>query len=262
MRLQGVRAVVTGGASGLGEATARRFHEEGASLVIADLDAERAASVARSIGSEARPVASLRCDITDPAQCEALVAQAETLLGGPIGLFHANAGLSFSGGLLDAEDARIEQAIAVNITGAIFSARAALRSLSRAGGVLLFTSSLQGVTARPERSVYTATKHAITGLVKSLALEFGPKGVRVNALAPTGIDTPLLRQQLSRVNPDTDAAIATMAANLPLRRMPTLRDFANAALFLASPEAACITGHTLVIDCGASAGIMPPAAPR
>jgi NAD(P)-dependent dehydrogenase (short-subunit alcohol dehydrogenase family) len=257
MRLQGRRAVVTGGASGLGEATVRRFHEEGARVVVADLDAGRASAVARSLAPDGRTAAGLACDITDPDQCEKMVTEAETLLGGPIDIFHANAGMAFSGGLLDAEDERIERTIAVNVTGTIFSARAALRSLVRGGGVLLFTSSFQGVSARPERSVYTATKHAVTGLVKSLSLEFGPKGVRVNAMAPIGIDTPLLRQQLARVHADTDAAIAGIAAGLPLRRMLTLRDFANAALFLASDEARCITGHTLVIDCGASAGTMP-----
>ncbi|MCW3477213.1 SDR family NAD(P)-dependent oxidoreductase [Limobrevibacterium gyesilva] len=259
MRLQGRRAVVTGAASGLGEATIRRFHAEGARVVVADLDGARAEAVARSLDAEGRTAASLACDITDPRQCDDMVVAAEAILGGPIDIFHANAGMAFSGGLLDAEDARIERAIAVNLTGTVFSARAALRSLVRGGGVLLFTSSLQGVTARPERSVYTATKHAVTGLVKSLSLEFGPQGVRVNALAPVGIDTPLLRLQLARSSADPDAAIATMAAGLPLRRMPTQRDFADAALFLASDEARCITGQTLVIDCGASAGIMPAA---
>jgi 3-oxoacyl-[acyl-carrier protein] reductase len=256
MRLQGRRAVVTGAASGLGEATVRRFHEEGARVVVADIDAAKASAVARSLDPEGRTAAGLACDVTDPAQCEKLVTEAERLLGGPIDIFHANAGVGFSGGLLDAEDDRIGRTIAVNLTGTIYSARAALRSLVRGGGVLLFTSSLQGVTARPERSIYVATKHAVTGLVKSLSLEFGPRDVRVNALAPVGIDTALLRQQLSRFHTDTDAAIGRLAAALPLRRIPTQRDFADAALFLASDEARCITGHTLVIDCGASAGIV------
>lgn len=259
MRLQGAKAVVTGAASGLGEAVARRFHEEGARVVLADIDLEGARRVAESIDASGRSAIAVGCDISRESSCNEMVQAAEVFFGGPITIFHANAGTAFSGALLDAEAERIERAIGINLTGAIFSAKAALRSLSQAGeGCLLFTSSLQGVLGRPQRSVYTATKHAITGLVKSLALEFGELGVRVNALAPVGIDTPLLRQQLSRTTDDVDGRIRDIAANLPLGRMPMPRDFTDAALFLASSEARCITGQTLVIDCGASAGIREP----
>ncbi|SEQ23699.1 3-oxoacyl-[acyl-carrier protein] reductase [Faunimonas pinastri] len=259
MRLKGMTAIVTGAASGLGEATARRFAEEGARIVVADIDGEKAAEVARQIDASGSTAIALACDITSAAACGDLVARAEDFFGAPIDIFHANAGTSFSTPLGEAEPGRIERTIEINLLGAVFSAQAAMPSLVRSGnGVLLFTSSLQAILGRPARSVYTATKHAITGLVKSLALEFGPQNVRVNAIAPTGIDTPLLRLQLSRVTDDVDARIASMAASLPLGRMPTPRDFTDAAVFLASAEARCITGQTLVVDCGASAGIAEP----
>ena len=259
MRLSGMRAVVTGAASGLGEATARRLHEEGARVVLADLDAEKGQAAARGIGA----AGFVRCDVTDPAECAHLVAEAETLLGGPVDIFHANAGVGFSGALAGAEASRIRLAIDVNLTGAVFCAQAAIPSLARSGrGCLLFTSSVQGVTARAMRSVYTASKHAVTGLVKSLALEVGPQNIRVNAVAPVAIDTPLLRAQLGAVSgPDpgsVDAAIDRVAANLPLRRIPTPRDFTDAVVFLASDQARCITWHTLLLDCGAAAGFPPP----
>ena len=262
MRLEGMSAVVTGAASGLGEATAGRFLEEGARVVIADIDEERANAVAARLDPSGKRAAAAICDITDADACGRLVASAEAFFGGAVDIFHANAGMAFSGSLLDTAPERIERAVQVNLVGAIFSARAALGSLARSGnGVLLFTSSLQAVLGRPGRSAYTATKHAITGLVKSLALEFGPSGVRVNALAPTGIDTPLLRDQLSRTTDDVEGRIASMAKGLPLGRMPTPRDFTDAAVFLASREARCITGHTLVLDCGVSAGIQDPPQP-
>jgi 3-oxoacyl-[acyl-carrier protein] reductase len=255
-RLQDARAVVTGAASGLGEAAARRYHAEGASVVLADIDLIGAQRVAAELGDRATAIA---CDISKEEDCLALVSAAEAFFGTPVTLFHANAGTAVSGPLLEMEADRITRAIGINLTGAVFSAKAALGSLIKAGdGCLLFTSSLQGVIARPRRSIYTATKHAITGLVKSLALEFAENGVRVNALAPIGIDTPLLRQQLARTTDDVEARLRGMAENLPLGRMPTPRDFTDAAVFLASGEARCITGQTLVIDCGASAGIRDP----
>ena len=259
LRLDGWTAVVTGGASGLGEATGRRIVEEGGRVVLADLDGAGAASVARAIDASGARAYGMACDITVAEQCATLVREAEAFLGGPIDLFHANAGVGFSGSLLDAPESRIRLAIEVNVTGTVFAAQAAARSLRRSPrACLLFTSSVQGVTARALRSVYTASKHAVTGLVRSLALELGPMGVRVNAIAPVAIDTPLLRRQLGGVSGDVDAAIARVAANLPLRRIPTPRDFTDAVVFLASDEARCVTGHTLLLDCGAAAGFPPP----
>jgi NAD(P)-dependent dehydrogenase (short-subunit alcohol dehydrogenase family) len=259
MRLAGMTAVVTGAASGLGEASARRFHEEGARVVVVDIDLDRAEKVARALDPVGQSAKALACDISDVESCERALAEAEDFLKAPIDIFHANAGVAFSGGLLSAAPEKIQRTVEINLLGAIFSARAALPSLLRSGkGTLLFTSSLQAVLGRPERSAYTATKHAITGLVKSLALEFGPAGVRVNALAPVGIDTPLLRAQLANVTEDVDGRIASIAQGLPLQRMPTPRDFTDAAVFLVSQEARCITGHTLVLDCGASAGVFEP----
>jgi NAD(P)-dependent dehydrogenase (short-subunit alcohol dehydrogenase family) len=259
MRLAGMTAVVTGAASGLGEATIRRFHAEGARVIVADIDQAKAERVANALDSSGRTAKALSCDISKSGECGRLVEEAESFFGSAIDIFHANAGIAFSGNLLEIEPERIERAIEINLLGAIFSAQAAMRSLTKSEkAALLFTSSLQAVLGRPGRSAYTATKHAITGLVKSLALEFGPSGVRVNALAPVGIDTPLLRDQLSRTTDDVDARIAAMADNLPLRRMPTPQDFTDAALFLVSQEARCITGQTMVLDCGASAGIAEP----
>jgi 3-oxoacyl-[acyl-carrier protein] reductase len=102
--------------------------------------------------------------------------------------------------------------------------------------------------------VYTASKHAIAGLVKSLALEMGPQGVRVNGIAPTLVDTAFLHQAYEQAGVEVVSALAKAAQSLPLGRIPSVDDFAQAAVFLASPSAAAITGHLLMVDCGASAG--------
>lgn len=256
MILDGRRAVVTGGASGLGAATARRFHAEGAMVCIADLDGAAAAALAAELGGTAF---GMTCEVSSATDCAVLVAEAERRFGGPLDIFLANAGMGFAGNLLEADVDRIRRVVDVNVTGSILSAQAALRSLVKSGhGSLLFTASLQSVVARPQRSVYTATKHAIVGLVKALAVEFGDQGVRVNAIAPAAIDTPFLRTQLSNVTDDVDGAVARLHRSLPLRHLPSPEDFADAAVFLASPMARSITGTTVLLDCGAAAGTPAP----
>lgn len=255
MRLDGVNAVITGGAGGIGRATAGRFLAAGARVVIADIDGERARRCALELDPAQKALRAVQCDIAEARACAALVEQAEAFFAAPIDVFHANAGLAFGGSLLDADPAEVRRVIDVNVTGTILSAQAALRSLLRGREPsLLFTASLQSVTGRVERSVYTASRHAIAGLVKSLALEFGPLGVRVNAIAATAIDTPFLRGTYERLGLDVEQGIARAAAALPLGRLPTPEDFATAALFLVSGAARSITGHVLMLDAGASAG--------
>lgn len=254
--LEGYNAVVTGAARGLGAAAARGFAAQGARVVLADIDEAGARECARGIDASGQRAMGTRCDIADPADCERLVAQAEAFFfGAHIDVFLAHAGVGFVGRLHEAEVEKIRHAIDVNVLGSIFSARAALRSLVKSPRAsLLFTSSLQGVTGRGLRSVYTASKHALVGLTKSLALEYGPQGVRVNAIAPASTDTPHWRSMLAQTTDDVEQAIRNVAAAMPLGRLPTPEDFANAAVFLASPAAGSITGHTLLLDCGAAAG--------
>ena len=259
MRLDGANAVITGGAGSIGFATARRFLAAGAAGVIADTDGERGERLCRESGAAAGMLRALRCDVAEADDCVALVEQAEAFFGAPLDVFLANAGVGFSGSLLDADPAAIRRVVDVNVTGCILSVQAALRSLVRGRHPsLLFTASLQSVTGRAERSVYTATRHATAGLVKSLALEFGPLGVRVNGIAPTAVDTPFLRATYERIGVDVAQGVARAAAAVPLGFLPTPEDFAEAALFLASPAARSITGHVLMLDCGATAGSFAP----
>ena len=245
--------VVTGAGSGMGAVAARRFAQAGARVVVSDIDEAAAQAVARGL-----PAAiGMRCDVSMPSDCAALVGAAERFLGAPVDVFLANAGLSYAGDFLQADPGELRHVIDVNVSGSIFSAQAALRSLVKSPRAsLIFTGSVSGLMGRAQRSVYTASKHALGGLVKSLALEFGPSGVRVNAIAPGPTDTPFLRAHLAKVNDDVDTAVAGLVGGLPLGRLVQPEDFAEAALFLASPAAGAITGHTLALDCGSAAGRM------
>ncbi|BBK41679.1 oxidoreductase [Allostella vacuolata] len=251
-RLAGRVALVTGGASGLGEATVRRFHAEGAWVMIADIDAPRGKSLARHLGDGA---AFIACDHTDRAQNEAAVAAAEAEFGG-LDILHNNAGGPFAGAFETADDATLERVVGVNLMGAMKMTQAALPALRRAGAarpagaVILFTSSLQGIKAKPNFSIYTVAKHGIVGLTRSLALELAPANIRVNAVCPTVTETPMLPHFLPGMADDMDEARRRFRATIPLGRMPEPEDTANAALFLASDEARMLTGVALPVDGG------------
>lgn len=255
--LKGYNVVITGAGSGMGAAAAHRFVREGARVVVSDIDESAAVAVAREIDPFGQHATGVRCDVADAGDCVALVAASSRFFGGPIDVFLANAGVSFAGDFLAAEPAALKRIVDVNVTGSIFSAQAALRSLVKSPRAsLIFTSSISGVSARAKRSVYNASKHALTGLVKALALEFGPAGVRVNAIAPGATDTPFLRTHLAKVNADVDKAVDGIVSGMPLGRLVAPDDFADAAVFLVSPASRSITGHTLVLDGGATAGRM------
>lgn len=257
---------ITGAGSGMGAQAARRFAQAGARVAISDIDLAAAQAVADDIDPQARQARAFACDVAEPAACARWVEQAQDFFGAPLDVFLANAGLSFAGDFLQADPQALKCVMDVNLHGSVFSAQAALRSLvaspqatgrnGQGGASLIFTGSISGVTGRAMRSVYTASKHAIGGLVKSLALEFGPRGVRVNAIAPGPTDTAFLRTHLAKVEPDVDAAVQRLISALPLKRLIRPDDFAEAAMFLASPAARSITGHTLVLDGGSSAGRM------
>ena len=255
MPLTGMNAVITGAAGGIGRACAQHFLNAGARVVISDIDVLALQQAQQSLSAHNNHLWSVQCDVSQSAQCEALVQQSERLFGAPLDIFLVNAGRPFSGGLMQAQEQDIRDVVDVNVTGAIFSAQAALRSLVRGRTPsLLFTGSLQSVMGRAQRSVYTASKHAVAGLVKSLALEMGPQGVRVNGIAPTLIDTPFLRQAYAQVGIEIESGLKRAAEDLPLGHIPTTDDFAQAAVFLASSAARSMTGHMMMLDCGASSG--------
>lgn len=251
-RLAGKVALVTGAGSGLGRAVAVRFAAEGAKVVVTDVDEARGAAVAREIGASA---AFIRVDHTSTEQDDRAVAFAVETFGG-LDIVHNNAGGPFTGPFEDVDDATLERVLRVNLFGVMQMTRAALPHLrasakrNPAGAALLFTSSLQGLKAKPNFSLYTVAKHGIVGLVRSLALELAPQNIRVNALCPTVVATPMLEAFLPGMAGDHDEAMKRFRATIPLARMPEPEDVAAAALFLVSDEARMITGVALPVDGG------------
>ncbi|MGS2615321.1 SDR family oxidoreductase [Micromonospora sp. LZ34] len=187
-------AVITGGAGGIGSALARRFAAEGAAaVVVADLDADAADAVAAGIGPVAHPAA---LDVTDEEQVRALVVDTERRYG-RIDLFCANAGVATGGGV-ELPDADWDRAWRVNVLAHVYAARAVLPGmLARGGGYLLATCSAAGVLTAVGDAPYTATKHAAVGFAEWLAVTYRDQGLRVSALCPQGVDTPMLADGLA-----------------------------------------------------------------
>ena len=258
--LDGRVAVVTGGGSGMGQATALRLAEAGAATVVADIDPAKARETVDLIAKRtprARTV-PLTVDVTDPALVRAL-GDATVELFGRIDIWVNTAWLSSSGGIADYPDEMWRQGLAVNLDGSFYTAREAARRMLAAGrrGVIILVTSGSAHHGRARRYQYVAAKHGTLGLVKSLALELGPAGIRVVAIAPAATDTPGFRVAPTRFGgADADQAkklLDDTVAKMALGRLGQADDIARAAVFAASDMAGFITGSTIHVDGGVDA---------
>ncbi len=239
-RLDGKVALVIGAARGIGRGIAERFAEEGARLVLADALAEAGAATARDLGA-----VFIRTDISLPADAEAAVAAALDKHG-RLDILVQNAGIYPWQLIEDTSADDWDRVMAVNLRGTFNAARAALTPMkAHSYGQMLFTSSIPGThVTSPGHGHYSATKAGINGFIRSAALEFSGYGITVNGVEPGNIMTEAIREQ-------RDAAfIKSMEDSIPLGRLGTPRDVANAFLYLASDEASYITGTTIVVDGG------------
>lgn len=250
--LSGRVAVVTGAAKGIGAATARRLAEAGASVVVADLDVAGAEQAAAEIGAAtgAKTVAT-RIDVADTATIVAVADAAVAELGG-LHIWVNNAGIyPTTGPILDVEDGFVDRMLEVNVRGTYAGAREAARRMT-GGGVIVNLASTAGFSGAVGISAYVASKHAIVGVTKSMANEFGPKGIRVLGVAPGVIDTPGVQEQLAPLKEAGLNVEATMASN-PLQRVGVPDDIGRVILFCASDLSMFMTGSTLLVDGGSLA---------
>jgi len=247
MRLQDKVAIITGAASGFGAEIARSYAREGAKVVIADLNEAGARAVAAEIGAAALAV---KCDVTSQADIDAAVAATIEKFGA-IDIVVNNAGYTHKNQpILDVDEASYDRVFDVNVK-AIYRMTMATVPLMRArkrGGCIINVGSTGGIRPRPGLSWYNASKAAANVLSKSLALDFAPDRIRVNAICPVIGDTPMLGDFMGM--PDTPENRAKFIATIPLGRMSTPKDVARAALFLASEEAEFLTGLELPVDGG------------
>jgi len=242
-RLAGKRAIVTGGASGFGEGIVRRFAEEGARVLIADLNEDAARALARKTGTEAHA-----CDVSSAASVAALKAAADHVFGGA-DIVVNNAGIGHRPTPLDEiDEATFDRLIAVNAKSVYLTARAFAPPMKAArAGAILNVASTGGVSPRPNLTWYNASKGWMITATRAMAVELAPFGVRVNALNPVAGETPLLATFMGG---DTPEVRAKFLASIPLGRFSTPQDIASAACFLCSDEASMITGVALEVDGG------------
>ena len=252
MRLEDKVAIVTGGGTGIGAATARLFAREGAHVVITGRRPEPLRAVAAETGSVAVPG-----DIADPAHPAAVVAQAAERFGG-VDIVVANAGGGYEASAADVDDEGWQRTLAVNLTGPLRLVRSAIPPmLERGGGSIVLVSSVVALRGTTDSTAYGSSKTAMLGLMRSIAVDFGPRGIRANAICPAWVVTPMGDRAMDRLagsrGIDRDAAYRLATEHVPLRRPATPDEIARCCLFLASDDASIVTGTVLVADGGQSA---------
>lgn len=247
MRLAGKGCVVTGAASGIGAASARLFAAEGARLVIADVDEERGRAVAAELG-----VTFVRCDVSSAADVDALRDAALAALG-RVDVVFANAGTIFHGDAVGTSEQGWDRMLAVDLKGVWLTARAFLPGMIAQGsGSLVATASQLGLVGIAGLAAYTAAKGGVVNLIRTIAAEAGPHGVRANAVCPGPTWTPGT-ERWAATEPDPAAALAHVESRTLLGRFGRPEEIAAAALFLASDESSFVTGTALVVDGGYTA---------
>lgn len=245
-RLKGKVALVTGGASGIGEGIVRRFVEEGARCLIADLQDERGRSIAAEFGDT---VGFAHCDVANEQDVAAAVAAAVAQFG-RLDCMINNAGiLGAIGPIADIEYAAWHRTIDVLLSSVFLGIKHAAKvMIPQGGGTIINTASTAGVRAGLGPHVYTAAKHGVVGLTQSVATELGPHGIRVNAIAPGGTVSGLTSYLVTGDHTALEKAGRLIGATNPLRRAGQPIDIANAALYLASDESSFVNGAVLVVD--------------
>lgn len=246
--LAGKSVLVTGAAAGIGEAAAKLFAREGASLVVVDRDEGALAQLVALLEADGFSAIGLSGDVTDHAFMTDAAQTAVGSYGSLDGAFN-NAGIPGpSGGLLEVEFADWQRTLDVNLNGVWQSMRAELAAMT-AGAAIVNTSSLAGLIGAAQAAAYSASKHAILGVTKSAALEYGLRGVRVNAIAPGPTRTPLLERLFETVAGSEDRMVSRTA----LKRTAEPLEIAQAALWLLSDRASYVTGQVIAVDGGQTA---------
>ena len=257
-RFSGRVAFITGGGTGIGAAVAQQFVAEGGKVLLMGRRAEPLQAVAAPLGDAASVFAG---DAAAAADVRAALAQASAVFGG-VDVLVANAGGHGLGTLTETDDANWTLATHVNLDTAFVCMREAMPQLLARRGNVVVLSSLAGHFAGPAVAGYVTMKHALIGLTRSVARDYGRLGVRVNAVCPGWVRTPMADEQMQVLVEkfaleDVDAAYAMVTRDVPLARAATAQEVADAVLFLASHQAAMITGTSLMVDGGASAVDLP-----
>ena len=249
--LSGKTALVTGAASGIGEATAKTLANAGAYVYVCDLDEINGTRVAGEIGG--RKAEFLKLNVGEKTQCEQAASKVLEA-NNKLDILVNNAGIGHVGTLLQTTEEDLDKLYSVNVRGVFSLTKAFLPSMiERRYGVILNTSSIGGIVAISDRLAYCTTKFAVIGFTKCVALDHAKDGIRANAICPGRVETPFVKKRISEY-PDPRKAYEEMAATQAVGRMATPEEIAAAALYLASDEAAFVTGTAFEIDGGFAVG--------
>ncbi|HET8845621.1 MAG TPA: glucose 1-dehydrogenase [Ktedonobacteraceae bacterium] len=252
-RLDNKIALITGSGSGIGEAIARLYAQQGAHVIIGDIQTEAANSVASSIQAGGGQASVLTLDVSDEAQVQTTLQKVVTDMG-RLDILVNNAGISHVGNILETSVDDWERIMRVNARGVFLCAREGVRLMLRqspAGGVIINLASVAGMIAVDRRFPYSASKGAVLAITRSIAIDYATQGIRCNAICPGTIQTPFVEGYLTRsFAGNENIERAKLHARQPIGRMGLPEEIANAALYLASDEAAFVTGSSLVIDGG------------
>ncbi len=252
-RLDGKRALITGAGSGIGEAIAGLFAQQGAQVIVADIQADAAQRVTAGILDLGGVASALPLDVADEMQVRAGFAEGASQYG-RLDILVNNAGVSHVGNILETSLEEWERVLRVNAAGVFLCAREGLRMMLQQepkGGVIINMSSVAALIGIDRRLPYSASKGAVLAMTRSIAMDFVDQGIRCNAICPGTVQTPFVEGFLTRSFPGQEEAVRqTLHARQPLGRMGQPEEIAAAALYLASDEAAFVTGSALVIDGG------------
>ena len=261
-RLEGKVAVITGAASGIGAATAKTYVEQGARVVLGDIQDEAGASLAEALGGSAHAIFR-HCNVTSETEVQALVDTAVSEFGQIDIMFNCAGIVGAMGPMSTTPAEEWKLTIDIMVNGVFYGMKHASRHMKEAGsGSIISMSSTAGILGGLGPHAYAAAKHAVVGMTKNLAAEVGSCGIRVNCIAPAGMATPMVAEVITGNHQNLEDTIAALAEGSPLKgRAGLAQDVANAALWLASDESGYTSGLTLTVDAGVTTGSTaePPA---
>ena len=253
MQLEGKVALITGGASGIGRATALLFAREGAAVAVADMDDQRAQAVAQEIMDEGGRATAVRCDVSQAADCQHAV-QETVMAFGSLDILFNNAGIIRRANVLEISEEEWDRAMSVNVKSIYLMSRYAIPVMEETGGgAIVNTGSGWGLTGGRNAVSYCASKGAVVNMTRAMALDHAAQQIRVNCVCPGDTDTGMLRSEAQQLGAATEAFLIE-AADRPLGRIGKPDDIAQAVLYLASEASSFVTGTTLVVDGGGLAG--------